>query len=51
MWYDNPNFPSYDLEEIGKYAHGVGPKYLYIFEYKNETIDLNTKSTFVEEAH
>ena len=51
MFYDNPFIPTYDLAEISTFAHGVGPKYQYIFAYKNETYDPKTPSLFVDEAH
>ena len=25
MFWNNPNIPTYDLKEIGQYAHGLGP--------------------------
>lgn len=50
MFYPSP-FLKYDLNEITKYAHGVGPKHMYIFTYKDEELNVTAPSKFIEEAH
>jgi hypothetical protein len=42
---------SYNLTEITKVAHGVGPKSDWLFKYDNETWNLTAPSKFIEEAH
>jgi hypothetical protein len=39
MFWDNSFFREDDLNEITKYAHGVGPESPYLFYYKNETFN------------
>lgn len=53
MFYNNPVVTNqmYDLKEISTFAHGVGPRYDWIFHYKNETFNLDKPSAFVEDAH
>lgn len=41
----------YNLTYIAEYAHGVGPNYAYMFNYKNETFNLDKPSLFIEECH
>lgn len=51
MFHGNAYIPNYDLKEITKFAHGIGPKYMDIFAYKGEKFNPTTKSKLVEEAH
>jgi len=50
MFYDNPNL-TYNLTEISTFAHGVGPKIYWLFNYDGETLNLDKPSKFIEEAH
>ena len=46
----SPDF-NYDLKWISKYAHGVGPKTKYLFNYKDEKFNLSDPSLFIKECH
>ena len=42
---------TYNLTEIAKYAHGVGPQQEWLFLYDNETWTETNESKFVEMCH
>jgi glycerophosphoryl diester phosphodiesterase len=42
---------TYNLTEISQFAHGVGPRSDWLFNYKNEPYNLTSPSLFVEECH
>jgi glycerophosphoryl diester phosphodiesterase len=41
MFWNNPVVNDYNLEEISTFAHGVGPRMDFLFNYKNETFNLD----------
>ena len=41
----------YDLKRISTFAHGVGPKIAYLFNYKDENFNLDKPSLFIQECH
>ena len=41
----------YNITEISTYAHGVGPRMDFLFDYKNETHNNTAPSLFIEECH
>jgi glycerophosphoryl diester phosphodiesterase len=50
MFYNNP-MVTYNLTEIATFAHGVGPKTDWLFNYDNETANDTAPSKFIEECH
>lgn len=41
----------YDLDWVKAYSDGVGPKYQFLFSYKNETLNYDQPSLFIQECH
>ena len=50
MFYNNP-MVTYNMTNVTKIAHGVGPKSDWLFKYMNETWNLTAPSKFIEECH